>query len=545
MTEPLKKDVRWNGGILAAFDRTVSARPSGPAIHYFDQSLSFSELDDLASAFAGGLKGLGVQPGDRVALILQNVPQFLIALLGSWRAECIAVPLNPMYRKRELNHHLCDSGARVVVCLESIFEEVKAASTGSNVDFLVTTSEVEWLGSQIPSLLLHADRYPCSGSIRFHELLESGKGRSDVARSASSSMPALLSYTSGTTGVAKGAVISHGNIAFSSAFVREWLELSPDDVIAGIAPLFHITGLITYVTVSMQAGSSILLNYRFDAPTVLELASTLGATCTVAPITAYTAFLDYPDAARFAFSSLRKAVSGGAPVASATVRRFDELTGVYIHNAYGLTETTSVALRVPLGDEAPIDRESGALSVGIPLPRTEIAIVDPESGREVADGTVGEISIRGPHVVLGYWGDPNRTSEAIQEGWLRTGDLGKRDVEGWFYVIDRAKDVINASGFKIWPREVEDVLYECSCVKEACVVGQEDAYRGETVVGYVVLREGHVSTEAELIEHCRSILAVYKCPRSIVFVDSLPKTASGKLLRREIRDRAHPKVSLS
>jgi len=347
---------------------------------------------------------------------------------------------------------------------------------------------------------------------------------------------AFLTYTSGTTGPPKGAMNSHGNVVFNSQAYRQWCGLGPDDVILGVAPLFHITGLIAGVTTSLLLGAPLVLAYRFEPSAMLETIRDERATFTVGSITVFIALMNAPDAERDALASLTKIWSGGAPIPPSTVKAFQAQFGQYIHNIYGLTETTSPSHGVPSGATAPVDDTSGALSVGVPIFNTVVRVVG-DDGRELPPGEVGEIVTSGPMVVPGYWNKPEETEHALPGGALHTGDVGYMDAAGWFYLVDRKKDQINAGGYKVWPREVEDVLYQHEAVREAAVVGVPDAYRGETVKAYVSLRPGQTATAEELIAFCRQQMAAYKYPRQVEFLDELPKTVSGKLLRRELRDR--------
>jgi long-chain acyl-CoA synthetase len=306
--------------------------------------------------------------------------------------------------------------------------------------------------------------------------------------------------------------------------------------VLGGAPLFHITGLIAHVAVAMLVPMPIALGYRFEPATIIRLAEQYRCTFTVMAITAFTALANDPSVAAADLSSLTKAYSGGAPIAPSIVERFEREVGPYIHNIYGLTETTSPSHCTPIGARAPVDATSGALSVGVPVYGTVVRVVDDE-GRELPAGEVGELVTSGPQVVPGYWGKPDESERAIPGGALHTGDVGFMDADGWFYVVDRKKDQINAAGFKVWPREVEDVLYGHRAVREVAVVGVPDAYRGETVKAFVSLRQGERAEADELIAFCRERMAAYKYPRQIEFVDELPRTASGKVLRRVLRDR--------
>jgi long-chain acyl-CoA synthetase len=296
--------------------------------------------------------------------------------------------------------------------------------------------------------------------------------------------------------------------------------------------------LICHLATAQASGTPLLLLHRFDAGEILRLIERWRGSWIIGPLTAFIAMLQHPDFSARDLSSLTKVASGGAAVYPAVVERWERATGVYLHNAYGLTETTAPSHLVPSGARAPIDPESGALSIGVPTPGTLSKVVSVDDGRELPPGQVGEILTKGPSVTTGYWQRPADTAEALDDGWLHTGDVGKRDEDGWFYLVDRIKDMINVSGYKVWPRDVEDVLYQHSAVLEACVVGVPDEYRGERVRAYVELKAGEEATPEELVAHCRRLLAVYKAPREVVVLDAIPKTPTGKALRRELRERA-------
>jgi long-chain acyl-CoA synthetase len=497
---------------LAMSEATARRSPGAVAIRYRDGALTHGELDERSGALGAALAERGVSRGDRVALYLQNVPEFVVAVLAAWKLGAIAVPVNPMLKQREVRTLLEDCEPVALVTLESLWAEVaRDAVAGTSVRTVVDTAEVQ-------------------------ELARSFAGQAPPDPGLAPDDVAFLTYTSGTTGPPKGAMNTHGNVVFSSQTYRDWVGVGGDDVILGVAPLFHITGLIAHVGLGLLTGASLVLSYRFDAAEALELIERHRVTFTTGAITVFIALMDAPEARERDTSSLRAIVSGGAPIAPATVDAFEERFGTYIHNVYGLTETTSPSHCVPIGSRAPVDPTSGALSVGVPVYGTVVRIVDDE-GRELAAGEVGELVTSGPQVVPGYWGRPEESERAIPGGALRTGDVGFMDPDGWFYVVDRKKDQINAAGFKVWPREVEDVLYGHPAVREAAVVGVPDPYRGETVKAYVSLRPGeHVDADA-LIAFCRERMAAYKYPRRIEFVDELPRTASGKILRRLLRDR--------
>jgi long-chain acyl-CoA synthetase len=329
---------------------------------------------------------------------------------------------------------------------------------------------------------------------------------------------------------------THRNVVFNARTYRDWIGLGHDDVVLGVAPLFHITGLIGHVAISLLVGAPLVLMYRLDPGLTLETVAAEKATFTVGSITVFIALMNAPAADPAALASLTKIYSGGAPIPPSTVTAFETAFGHYIHNIYGLTETTSPSHAVPWGARAPVDETSGALSVGVPVYNTVVRIVG-DDGQDLPPGEVGELVTAGPQVVVGYWNKPEESAKALPGGALRTGDVGYMDAEGWFYIVDRKKDQINVGGFKVWPREVEDVLYEHAAVREAAVVGVPDEYRGETVKAFVSLRPGASLTEGELVAFCKERMAAYKYPRRIEFLDEIPKTVTGKLLRRELRAR--------
>lgn len=520
---------------LAMLRASVARAPGRDLVRYFDTGLTVSRIDELSGALASGLAQLGARRGDRVALYLQNVPQFVIALLAIWKLGSIAVPCNPMLRERELVSQLRDCEAVGIVALESLYRDpLAAALPQTDVRFAVTTSELDLIDGKPPEILAGVKRDRSRDS---HDLLELAAAHAGADPADVDLRPddvAILTYTSGTTGPPKGAMNTHRNVVFTSRVFRDWLHVTDEDVILGIAPLFHITGLIAHIGLALSVPVPLVLAHRFDPAETCRLIERHRATVTVAAITAYLALLRDAALERHDVSSLRKAYSGGGPIPPAAVDDFERRTGIVIRSAYGLTETTSPTHLTPLRRRAPTDPATGALAVGIPVFNTTMRILD-DDGRPLPVGELGEVAITGPQVVPGYWNKPEDSAHAIRNGELRTGDVGKIDADGWLYIVDRKKDLIVASGYKVWPREVEDALYEHPAVHEAAVVGAPDEYRGETVRAFVSLAPGESATAEELIRFCRDRMAAYKCPRTVEVVDELPKTLSGKILRRELR----------
>lgn len=525
---------------LAMFERILQTNAGAPAIHYFENTLTFRELDRSSDALAVGLAQRGVGRGDRVGVFLQNVPQYAISVLAIWKLGAVVVALSPMLKVHELQYQLSDSGCRALIGQDRLIAEVGLRATvGTQVGAIIATSELDFLGrTPVPTCLHATKRVALKEATDFVALVETFDGQRPPKVTLGPDDVAMLVYTSGTTGRQKGAENTHGNVAFSSEVYRLWSRLGPGDVVLGAAPLFHITGLIAHLGASLNAGVPLVLFYRFDAGEALRLTERWRATFTVMAMTAFLALMDHPDLAERDLSSLRKAFSGGSPVSPAAVDEFERLTGIYIHNLYGLTETTSPSHAVPLGMRAPVDAESGALSIGLPVPSTVVKIVDAHGPHTVVDGELGELWTSGPQVVRGYWNKPEASLDAFTTGFLHTGDIGKMDADGWFYVVDRAKDMINASGYKVWPREVEECLLKHPAIREAAVVGVPDAYRGENVKAFVTLKPGMHANPEEIIAFAREIMAAYKYPRLLEIVAELPKTASGKIVRRALREQA-------
>ncbi|HZH21322.1 MAG TPA: AMP-binding protein [Geodermatophilus sp.] len=523
--------------VLEVFEASLAAAPDAVAIRYFDGVLTFADLDAASDALAVGLAEAGFAPGDRMGLYVQNDPAFVIGLLGAWKAGGAAVAINPMNKARELTYLLTDSGATALLCLEELYTSVaRDVLPGTQVRTVVTCSALDRQSRDDPRVLGDVERDRPEGTLDLEELVATHAGREPAPASLTGDDVAILTYTSGTTGVPKGAMNTHANMVFNACAYRDWMRLTPDDSVLGVAPLFHITGLVGHVAVALLVPCPLVLAHRFHPEVVLEAIREHRPTFTVGSITVFIALSGGPGVGREDFASLRTIYSGGAPIAPAVTDSFEEKTGRYIHNIYGLTETNSPSHAVPLGRRAPVDPNSGALSVGVPVYNTVVRILG-EDGAELPPGEVGEIVTSGPQVVPGYWGKPEATAESLPGGELRTGDVGFMDEQGWFYLVDRKKDMINAAGYKVWPREVEDVLYGHPAVREAAVVGVPDEYRGESVKAFVSLKPGSSVTPEEVIAFARERMAAYKYPRTVEIVEELPKTTTGKILRRELRDR--------
>ena len=521
---------------LTLFRHAVDKSASAPAVHYFDRTLSYAEIDRLSDRFAAWLIAQGVGAGDRVALYLQNVPQFLICLVGTWKSGAIGVSINPMNRARELTLLLEDSQARVLVAHRDLYEHfAREVLTQFPKMTAVTTSSREFQTRNDPRIFPEDELPPCRETADLATLLEDQGGNATVElrRSAKPDETSMLVYTSGTTGVPKGAVVTHANFANSAELWRAWYRLRDGGPVLAIAPLFHITGLAGHIGLAMATCAPLILSMRFHPEVVAEAARERQAEFVVGAITAFIALMNAPGIQPGQLASLKAIYTGGAPVPARVAAEFERKFGLQVRNTYGLTESTSVAVAVPRSGPAPIDAQ-GSLSVGIPIFETEASIVG-EDGKVLAAGEVGEVLLRGPQIAEGYWQRPRETAESFVDGWLRTGDVGYLNEAGWLFLVDRKKDMIIASGYKVWPKEVEDVIYSHPAVREAAVIGMDDPYRGQTVKAVVSLKPGQSLEPEALIAYCKERMAAYKYPRVVEIIDELPKTVTGKILRRALR----------
>jgi long-chain acyl-CoA synthetase len=524
--------------MLTMWRATVAEAATREAIRYFDGVITYGELDHSADAFAAWLGDQGVGRGDRVGVILQNVPHAVIAILAAWKLAAIPVPGNPMYRAQELSKVFADYGPAAVVCHDDHVAVVTEALADIGRTIPVATVKArDFQHTDDHRLLPPGPETAVAEASDFLHICRRGAGQRPPEAALTGEDLGLILYTSGTTGQPKGAMISHASLAFNIENSIAWMQLHRGSRILGLAPIFHITGFVLHMGVAIGAGCSLALHYRVHPEAVLDVVRAYRPTFTIAAITAFNALMNTPSATAEDFACFEAAFTGGAPVAPALRKAVQERLGLDLHPVYGMTESCSPTHIAPLGCDPPVDPASGALSVGLPISSTAARIAGP-NGAPLPAGELGEIWMRGPQIMRGYWGKPDETARTLEDGWLKSGDIGCMDEAGWFYVVDRQKDMINVSGFKVWPREVEDVLLEHDAVREAAVVGVPDAYRGETVKAYVSLRPGQETSEPALIAHCRARLAAYKAPRGIAIIDELPKTLTGKIQRAVLRDAA-------
>ncbi|MBF6086921.1 AMP-binding protein [Nocardia cyriacigeorgica] len=503
--------------------------------HYLDTGLTVRKGDNLATALAAAFADRGVGHGERVGIHLQNIPQYALALLALWKLGAIALLLNPMYRGRELRELVTDAEPVGIITTDRDVRQVREDVDGTTVAWVLGTAESDLQSRNDPRVFKPETTPADESSADLLTLAHEYAGRKPPTSQVHSDDLAFLAYTSGTTGPPKGAMNSHANVGAVTTSFAELAGITPGDVVYTLAPLFHITGAVVIGALALTERTSLVFTGRFTTDVAADALREHAVTYTIGSITAFNAMMNSEYATAEHFSTIKTLYSGGAPVPPSTVARFQERFGHYIYNAYGMTETCSAVTAVPPETSAPVDPDSGTLSIGLPLPGVNVEVVDPE-GHPLPPGSQGELVVTGPQVIRGYWRKPEESEAALPEGRLRTGDSAIVDKQGWVYLVDRIKDQINVSGYKVWPREVEDVLYEHPAVLEAAVVGLPDEYQGESVAAYVSLKDGYSVRPDDLISFTRDRLAPYKRPKAVEVVADLPKTQTGKIRRRALRD---------
>jgi len=509
-----------------------------------DAAMSYRQLDDAVSCFAGSLQRLGVRQGDRVAIVMPNCPQFVIAYYGIVRARGIVVPCNFVYTASELEHHLTDAGAEIVCVLSPYYQKIDSIRTNARLRHIVVANIKEHFPPLLRLLFSlakekkggHHVELASPDDLWFPSLL-AGPPLMPEPTAVNPHDTACLIYTGGTTGVPKGAQLTHRNLVSNAVAGLAWSHMREgQEVTIGALPLFHSYGMTSVMNLAVSGAlTMVLIPDPRDILHIMGSISKHKSTFYPAVPTMYVAINNHPQVKEFDLSSIRACLSGAAPLPGEVQTRFQDLTGCTLVEAYGLTETSPATHVNPLG-------RNKIGFIGTPWPDTDARVVDVDTGeQEMAVGDIGELIINGPQVMKGYWQQPTETANVLREHpnlgpglWLHTGDIARMDEDGYFQIVDRKKDMIICGGFNVYPRDVEEVLFKHPAVKEAAVVGASDEYRGETVLAFVVLTEGESVTEQELIAFCREYLASYKVPSSIKFRSELPKSMVGKVLRREL-----------
>lgn len=547
--EEIPHEINFEERTLQSYLKQASEEyPTKTAISFLGKKLTFEEVYDQSLKLANYLKGLGIEKGDRVSIMLPNCPQAVISYYGVLFAGGIVVQTNPLYMERELEYQVNDSGSEVIITLDILYPRVSKVKALTKLKHVIVTGIKDYL--PFPKNMLYpfvqkkqygiVVKVEHSGQNHlFTEIIKQSDAQTiDVPIDPKEDL-ALLQYTGGTTGFPKGVMLTHMNLVSNTMMSVKWMYRCKraQEKVIGILPFFHVYGMTAVMNLSIMQAFEMVLLPKFDPETTLKAIQKEKPTLFPGAPTIYIALLNHPDIKKYDLSSIDSCISGSAALPVEVQEQFERVTGGKLVEGYGLSEASPVTHANFLWDE----RVSG--SIGIPWPNTESVILSMENGELAPTGEIGEIAVRGPQIMKGYWNRKEETEAVLKDGWLLTGDLGYMDERGYFYVVDRKKDMIIAGGFNIYPREIEEVLYEHEEIQEVVVAGIPDAYRGETVKAYIVKKAGSKLTEEELDQYTRKHLAAYKVPRYYEFRDELPKTAVGKILRRALVEEEKQKIA--
>lgn len=521
--------------------------PDHVALEFMGKSLTYREFDQSVRRFANQLQTLGLQKGERVSIMLPNCPQGVIAYFATLMAGGVVVQTNPLYVERELEHQLVDSGAKIILCLDLLYPRVTKIRKSTKLEHIIVTAIKDYL--PFPKNLIYPFIQKKNTGMKvdityneqvhkFVQLIQTGSSERPNVRVNPKEDLALLQYTGGTTGVAKGVMLTHRNLVANTVQCRHWLyklKEGKERTLAAL-PFFHVYGMTTCMNLTLSMGNELHMVPKFDPTQILKIIQEKKITSFPGAPTMYIGLINHPDIQKYDLSSIKACISGSASLPVEVQQRFEKLTGGKLVEGYGLTEASPVThCNLVWGKRQ-------EASIGLPWPDTEAAILSMETREPARFGEIGELAVRGPQVMKGYWNRPEDTAATMKEDWLLTGDMGYMDEDGFFYLVDRKKDMIIAGGFNIYPREIEEVLYNHEEVQEAVAIGIPDAYRGETVKVFVVRKEGSSLTEETLTAYCRKNLAAYKVPRMYEFREELPKTMVGKILKRVLIEEEKKKL---
>ncbi|MGE5187926.1 MAG: long-chain-fatty-acid--CoA ligase [Betaproteobacteria bacterium] len=504
-------------GLLEA---TAEVFPGKTALVYGERQITYAQLEAFANKFANALVGLRVTKGDRVALFMPNNPEFVIAFFGILKIGAIITTISPLYREREVEYQLKDSGAETIVALESLCPIVQAVKKKSELRNIIIAGADDSSGLKDPSL-----EYPLS------QMLAKGSTQRPLVNLNSGSDLAALQYTGGTTGIAKGAMLTHRNLVSNAFAFGATIKAAANDVFLTALPLFHIYGMTTSMTTPISVGAKVVVLQKFSPTQALDVIQRHQVSVFCGVPTMYQMLLANPDMANYDLTSIRVCISGASSLPPQIQRSFMEITDGFLAEGYGLTEASPVTHCTPVDKKLPLRIGS----IGLPLPDTEARIVDVETGASLNVGEIGELAVKGPQIMRGYWRNPRETDLVLRGGWLLTGDLARIDSCGYFYIVDRKKDLIKTNGYSVYPRELEDILYEHPAVKLSAVVGKPDALSGEVPKAFVVLKDRKEVSEEELMTFVNKKVAPYKAIGEVVFQTVLPLSGVGKVLRRELK----------
>ncbi len=520
-------------------EEAAAEYPNNIAVQFMSGRLTFNELNNEVDSFARMLAGKGLKPGTRVALHMPNCPQYLIAFYGTLRAGCIVTPCNPLYVERELIHQLNDSGAEAIVTLSRFYPLVRDVQDKTKLRLVIATSIKDYLGSLLKILYTllkekkEGDRVTLApGHFWLRDLLKQYRSHPLPGVKEDLQKPACYMYTGGTTGVPKGAVLTHGNILANALQAKEWLQHYDEgkEIGLGALPFFHSYGMSIAMNLALVLKGKLITVPQFKTKEILEIIHKEKPTLFPGVPTMYVAINNAPDVEKYDLSSIKVCISGAAPLPVEVQKQFEKITkGARLREGYGLTETS------PVTHCNPIFGENRSGSIGLPFPGVDAKIVDlADPSREMPVGEKGQLAVKGPQVMRGYLNREEDNRDIFYDGYILTGDIAIMDEDGYFYIVDRQKDMVIAGGYNIFPREIEEVLYTHEKILEVCVAGVPHEYRGETIKAYIVLKEGQSMTEQEVVDFCAKNLTKYKVPKIVEFREELPKTMIGKILRRAL-----------
>ncbi|GBF33053.1 long-chain-fatty-acid--CoA ligase [Desulfocucumis palustris] len=523
--------------VYQLLERSEGKYPDNTATIFMGGKMTFRQLKNKVDRFAAALHHIGIKKGDRVVIMLPNCPQAVISYYAVLRLGAVAVMTNPLYMERELSHQLRDADSETIIFLDLLYPKINKVKDDTPLKNFIVTGIKDFL--PFPLNLIYpfkakkdgqwVDIPAGQGITGFKSLIDKYPPNPPAVDINPKEDLALLQYTGGTTGLSKGAMLTHGNLVANVMQVSAWWPevRQGKEILLAALPFFHVYGMTVAMNFCVYNAAAMILVPRFEINNVLKLIQKYRATLFPGAPTMYVAVNSHPEIKKYDLSSIRLCLSGAAPLPVEVRDKFEEITGGRLLEGYGLTETSPVTHSNPVNDQRYVG------SIGFPLPDTRCKLVDIETGQdEVGPGQPGELCIYGPQVMKGYWNMPEETAKCLQNGWLHTGDIAQVDDKGLYYIVDRKKDLVIAGGYNIYPREVEEVLYEHPKVKEAVVAGVPDKYRGETLKAYIILKDNETASDQEIIKFCQERLAKYKVPKKIEFRQELPKTMVGKILRR-------------
>ena len=517
-------------------DNAVRDFPEREAIIFQGRKITYRQLGEEVANVASGLAQRGLKKGERMAIMLPNCPQYIAAYYAILKIGGIVVNVNPMYVERELEFQLKDAGVEIILGLRDFYPRLKAIEEKVFLKTIILTDLHKTGDRHRPEPEKATAKSVCD----YAELLETGRRLPPPSVQVNPDEVALLQYTGGTTGLSKGAMLTHRNLVSDVLQCVSWNQdaVRGQERMLAALPFFHVYGMTVAMNEAIELAATIILLPRFNVDDALEAINLYRPTRFPGVPTMYMAIMNHPQVHKYNVSSIRVCSAGSAPMPIEAQKHFEELTGAKISEGYGLTEASPVTHANPFLGKRKIG------SIGLPRPDVDSKIVDLDTGeKDLPPGEKGELCIRGPQVMLGYWNRPEETRKALRNGWLYTGDIARMDEEGYFYIVDRKKDMIICSGYNVYPREIEEVLYQHPKIQEACILGVPDPYRGETVKAFVVLKENQQATAEEIIEYCQKNMAKYKVPTSVEFRQELPKSHVGKVLRKILREEEIKKSS--